>query len=66
MTSAAENLSLPAEGEDRSGIGYLKETSTSYFGCIPHPVIVTIMDNQDYIRVLTYSYCSTITGWGSS
>ena len=30
----------------------------------PHPVIVTIMDNKDYIRVLVYSYYTTITGWG--
>ena len=30
----------------------------------PHPVIVTIRDNRDYIRVLLYSYYTTITGWG--
>ena len=30
----------------------------------PHPVIVTIGDNRDYIRVLLYSYYTTITGWG--
>ena len=30
----------------------------------PYPVIVTIMDNKDYIRVLLYSYDTTITGWG--
>ena len=30
----------------------------------PHPVIVTIRDNRDYIRVLLYSCYSTITGWG--
>ena len=30
----------------------------------PHPVIVTIRDNKDYIRVLLYSYYTTITGWG--
>ena len=29
-----------------------------------HPVIVTMGDNRDYIRVLLYSYCTTITGWG--
>ena len=29
----------------------------------PHPVIVTIMDNRDYIRFLLYSYYTTITGW---
>ena len=30
----------------------------------PHPVIVTIRDNKDYIKVLLYSYYTTITGWG--
>ena len=30
----------------------------------PHPVIVTIRDNRDYIKVLFYSYYTTITGWG--
>ena len=30
----------------------------------PHPVIVTIRDNRDYIRVLLSSYYTTITGWG--
>ena len=30
----------------------------------PHPVIVTIRDNKDYIRVLLYSSYTTITGWG--
>ena len=30
----------------------------------PLPVIVTIGDNRDYIRVLSYSYYTTITGWG--
>ena len=34
------------------------------FGRTPHPVIVTIRDNKDYIRVLFYSYSTTITGWG--
>ena len=29
-----------------------------------HLVIVTIRDNKDYIRVLLYSYYTTITGWG--
>ena len=28
------------------------------------PVIVTIIDNKDYIRVLLYPYYTTITGWG--
>ena len=30
----------------------------------PHPVIVTISHSKDYIRVLLYSYYTTITGWG--
>ena len=30
----------------------------------PLPVIVTIRENKDYIRVLFYSYYTTITGWG--
>ena len=34
------------------------------FRWTPHPVIVTIRDNKDYIRVLLYSYYTTITGWG--
>ena len=29
----------------------------------PHPVIVIIRDNRDYIRVLFYSYYTTIKGW---
>ena len=35
-----------------------------FFRRTPHPVIVTIKDNKDYIRVLLYSYYTTITGWG--
>ena len=30
----------------------------------PHPVIVTIRDNGDYVRVLFYVYHTTITAWG--
>ena len=30
----------------------------------PHPVTVTIMDNQEYISVVLYSYYATITGRG--
>ena len=30
----------------------------------PHPVIVIIMDNKDYSRVLLYPHHATITGWG--
>ena len=35
-----------------------------YVRWTPHPVIVTIRDNRGYIRVLLYSYYTTITGWG--
>ena len=35
-------------------------------GGTPHPVIVTIRDKKDYIRVLLYSNYTTITGWGGS
>ena len=37
---------------------------TGSFRWTPHPAIVTIMDNKDSIRVLLYSYYTTITGWG--
>ena len=30
----------------------------------PHPVILTIRDNGDSIRVLVYSYDITLTMWG--
>ena len=30
----------------------------------PHPVIVAIRDNKDYIRVLLYSYYTTTAGGG--
>ena len=30
----------------------------------PHLVIVAIRDNKGYVRVLLYSYYTTITGWG--
>ena len=39
-------------------------SSHTSFRWTPHPVIVTIRDNRDYIRVLTYSHYTTITGWG--
>ena len=35
-----------------------------YIRRTPHPVIVTMRDKKDYIRVLLYSYYTTITGWG--
>ena len=30
----------------------------------PQPVIVTITDNKDYTRVLSYCFYTTVTGWG--
>ena len=30
-----------------------------------HPVIVAIRDSSDHIRVIFYSYYTTITGWGA-
>ena len=41
-----------------------KEKEQQDFRWIPHPVIVTIRNSEDYIRVLLYSYYTTITGWG--
>ena len=38
--------------------------STDHPSSSPHPVIVTIRDNKAYIKVLLYSYYTTITGWG--
>ena len=38
----------------------LRAESRRLLRWIPHPVIVTIMDNKDYIRVLLYSYYTTL------
>ena len=51
------------------GIWASRDSPALYVGIVcfrwtPHPVIVTIMDNKDNIRVLLYSYYTTITGWG--
>ena len=35
-----------------------------YIRWTPHPIIVAIKDNKDYIRVLSDSQNTTITGWG--
>ena len=54
-----------------SGYWHMK----AYMGCLfwktrllvswtAHPVIVTIGDTRDHIRVLLYSYYTAITGWG--
>ena len=42
----------------------LCKAGSVYLRWTPHPVIVAIRDNKDYIRVLLYSYYTTITGWG--
>ena len=34
-----------------------------YIRRTPHPVIVTIRGKKDSLRVLFYSYYTTITGW---
>ena len=48
-------LSRSIAGDSLFGV-YIRRT--------PHPVIVTIRDNRDHIRVLLYSYHTTIAGWG--
>ena len=58
-------------GGGRSGPTVLKGGSPYlhqyiYLRWTPHPVIVTIRDNKEYIRVRLYSCYTTITGWGSS
>ena len=35
-----------------------------YLRWTPHPVIVATRDSKDNIRVLLYSYYTTVTGWG--
>ena len=46
-------------------LGLMKLKSLSgYLRRTPHPVIVTIGDNRDHVRVLLYSYDTTITEWG--
>ena len=35
-----------------------------YVRWTPYPVIVTIRENRDHVRVLLYAYYTTITGWG--
>ena len=42
----------------------LLDSAQIYIRWIPHPAIVTMGDNKEYIRVLSYSQYTTITGWG--
>ena len=44
--------------------GCLYFENEAYSRWTPHPVIVTIRDNRDYIKVLPCSYYTTVTGWG--
>ena len=37
-------------------------SSHNMLGGPPHPVIVTLIDNEDYIRVLLYSYYYRVGG----
>ena len=52
----AAQLTLP-------GATYRKKICNTV-GEPPHPVIVAIRDNKDYIRVLLYSYYTTNREWG--
>ena len=75
--AVVDGSSLRSVGGSRNrGLGFSWTTETilfvgSYYRALyirrsPHPVIVTIRDNnKDYIRVLFYSYYTTITGWGA-
>ena len=49
---------------DPDGMPRVPLNSGFYIRWAPHPIVVTIRDNKDYIRVLLYSYYITITGWG--
>ena len=70
MTSQQDTNGFGVEGfrlrvqdlEGRPG-GFPGGVVWIYVRWTPHPVIVTIRDNKDYIRVLLYSYYTTITGW---
>ena len=52
------------KGDTRSFDNGSFDLGYSLGGPPSHPVIVTIGDNKDYIRVLLYSYSTTIIGWG--
>ena len=49
-----------------STTAYCSSKTQVYFRWTPHPVIVTIRDNRDYIRVLLYSSYTTIKEGGGS
>ena len=47
-------------------LGVLSKDSTKMKNNLggPPPAIVTTRNSKDYIRVILYSYYTTITGWG--
>ena len=53
-----------APAQSQSVIRVLLRAMSLHFKWTPHPVLVTIRENRDYIRVLLFSYYTTITGWG--
>ena len=48
----------------RFGNNNFKVGTPTHFGLGPHPLIVTTRGNGNEIRVLIYSWCTTISGWG--
>ena len=46
------------------GVGSRIKGSGYRLGGPPNPVLVTIRDNNDYVKVLLDSCYTTITGWG--
>ena len=60
-TRHAERSGAFEEQDDQARLGLGR---VAYLRRTPHPVIVTIRDNEDYIRALFYSQYTTITGWG--
>ena len=51
-------------GRSEDEVGQGLNSKPDGLGGPPHPVIVTIRDNKDSIRVLLYSAYTTITVWG--
>ena len=56
-------LSSPSFSPRGSQVGS-RVADRVYLRWTPHPVIVTIRDNKDSIKVLLQSYYTTVTGWG--
>ena len=64
MGGCFHNMQNSFEQKFRLKESWLLFTQMKTLGGPPHPVIVTIRGNRDYIRVLLYSHYTTITGWG--